>query len=249
MSLVKRELLQTQEDLRERMWPPDSNVMEPTESVSPPTPTPTTTPIAPPLPTAPSPPPDISEPIVMETAVPEAAEEPVVYTTPVPPPRYNIVTEELTPIVSTADFASQPRVPLPFIHATLDEPASLLLPIQEYFKWYRVIARQGTNLPFIRKDTWLLVDTQERERYEMSDLILIGGDNEEMEGNIEVEPYITPPVYKRIFLRRIPREVAFTRDSLGRIRFEPQPMTFIIGVVLGFWSHPRQAMLSNGQSL
>jgi hypothetical protein len=124
----------------------------------------------------------------------------------------------------------------------------VVVPLKESYKWFRVVERQGDVMPSIRKGTWLLVDIQVRERYESNDLILIGSDDNEVRGNIQVEPIIAPPAHKRIVLRRVPPdEFPFTRDKSGRVKLKLPSMTFIVGVVLGFWFNTLQASQEIGQ--
>jgi hypothetical protein len=158
-------------------------------------------------------------------------------------PRLNIVHEQVTPEVSAAEFSSLHDVPLQFVPPETTEPASLVMPIKEYYKWFRVVERQGDIMPSIRKGTWLLVDTQVYEKFESNDLILIGSDNEEVQGNIQVEPYITTPAFKHIVLWSLPTtdEFPFTRDNSGKVQVKLPSLTFVVGVVLGFWLEPAQA--------
>ena len=178
---------------------------------------------------------------------PEAAVEPTPTTVTdshVPLPRVNVVHESVTPQVSPAAFSTLHDIPVPFFTQDAAEPASVVLPLKEHYKWFRVVERQGDIMPFIRTGTSLLVDTQVRERYKKDEFILIGSDQNEVQGNIQVEPYLRPPIYKRIVLRRVPPDgLAFTRDASGRVKFELPSMTFVVGVVLGFWLNPLQAGL------
>ena len=224
-------LREAQEILREKMWPPD----EPEIGIELVTHEPITAVPSTPYPqTAESPSPE-SENRVHPPINPSFIT--------VPPPRSNIIQEPRTPQIPSEDFASQVDVPIPLISHQAIEPASVLLTTKENLSWYRVVDCEDNTLPFIHKGTWLLVDSQARELYEERDVILVGGDHEAVPGHIQVEPYIAPPAYKRICLRQMPMIRQFTRDQAGRIKFEPVPMTFVLGVVLGFWLNPFQANL------
>jgi hypothetical protein len=211
-------LRRKQESLRDRMWPLDKEEAAGT---------------APPA----------AERAERPSPEAEAVEQPAATAeTAVPPPRLNIVMEPATPEASEGEFSSLHNVPLPFVPPETVEPAAVVVPVKEYYRWFRVVERQGDFMPSIREGAWLLVDVQVRERYESNDLILIGSDHDEVRGNIQVEPTIAPPIHKRIVLRRVPPdEFPFTRDKSGRVTFKLPSMTFVVGVVLGFWLNPVQA--------
>jgi hypothetical protein len=127
------------------------------------------------------------------------------------------------------------------------------MPIKEDYKWFSV-ERQGDMMPSIREGTWLLVDTQVRDRYASNELILIGRDQDET-GAIQVKPYITQqPAYKRIFLRRVPPTGSFIRDESGRVIFTADigktltPPDYVVGVVLSLWLNPFQVGVETGMS-
>ncbi len=237
---VISKLRESQEILRDKMWPPDEpeRKAETLPDQQPPAELPRDESAA----TAPVP----SKPEAPAHPSPQTAEGAI------PLPRLNIVHEPVTPELSAAEFSSLHDAPLPFVPSETTEPASLVMPIKEYYKWFRVVNRQGDAMPSIRKGTWLLVDTQVRDRYDRNELILVGRDRDE-EGAIQVKPYITQqPTYKRIFLRRVPPAGSFIIDESGRVIFTADigqtltPPDYVVGVVLSLWLNPFQVGVEPG---
>jgi hypothetical protein len=227
-------LRETQETLRDKMWPPEEP--EKTDD-APPAEQPTAESASEEAETADRPSPE------SETKAPERPSSET-EDSAVPPPRVNIIVEQVTPEVSSAEFSSLHDVPRPFVPPETAEPASVVLPIKENYKWFRVTDLLGDKLPSIRKGSWLLVDTRIREQYERNDLILIGNDNNEVQDGIQVEPYIATPAYNRISLRRVLSSGGFTRDQSGRVIFKVPglPSTnIVLGVVLAIWTSPLQS--------
>jgi hypothetical protein len=147
-------------------------------------------------------------------------------------------------------------VPLPIRTretADIDEnaisPDAYLLPTNDFYKWYQVVNRHGDFLPFIREGTWVLVDTRRNiGRYKPDDLVILGGNNEDLQGNIPVHPYISPPAFRRIYLSLVQRpEIPFIRDQQsGRVKLVYNTGQLstddgnVLGMVLGFWVSPFQ---------
>jgi hypothetical protein len=241
---ITSELREAQETLRDKMWPADEpekpDGTRPAEQ-------PTAESASEEAETADRPSPE------SETEAPERPSSETEDST-VPPPRVNIIVEQVTPEVSSAEFSSLHDVPLPIRTretADIDEnaisPDAYLLPTNDFYKWYQVVNRHGDFLPFIREGTWVLVDTRRNiGRYKPDDLVILGGNNEDLQGNIPVHPYISTPVFRRIYLSRVQITGPFTRDSSGRVKLVYNTGQLstddgnVLGMVLGFWVSPFQ---------
>jgi hypothetical protein len=240
---VTSKLRGSQEILRDRMWPPDEpeRKAEPLPEQQPPAELPRDESAA-------------AEPVPSTPETP-AHPSPQTKEGAIPLPRLNIVHEQATPEVSPVDFSSLHDVPLPIPPRETAEPTSFVLPIKEYYKWYQVENRDGDFLPFVREGAWILVDTRHYSgRYKPDDLVIIGGNNEELKGNIPLRPYIPPAAFRRIYLSRVQLpEVPFTRDpQSGRVRliYNTGQITMdngnVLGMVLGFWVNPFQVGVETG---
>ncbi len=174
---------------------------------------------------------------VQETAVPS-------YTPPQPTPtpeQISLITE--TPIEPISEMAN--NIPAPIITLTNGQshsPIPALHTTSHTHRWYEVEDKQNNFLPDIHKGAWLLIDTQFQRPFEAGDLIIIGANDDNMDGSIPVRPFSHTRPFDRIYLSKVEFTGSFTRDTnSGEVTLILDTGTRqvqtenIIGIVIGAW--------------
>lgn len=141
-------------------------------------------------------------------------------------------------------------VPLPIItlsNGQRHSPIAALNTTSMSHRWYEVLESEDDFLPYIRKGAWLVVDTQVQGDYKLGDLIIIGGNDEDLAGSVPVRPFIHTPPFNRIILSKVQftgsftPTGAFTRDRGGNVTLilETGKGTIqtnnVLGIVIGVW--------------